>query len=269
MAIPASLPDSARHELLELYRTSRLRDGDSAALDAALYAFNQEGWSYRQLGDVLGLSHESVRTRAKGAAKAGATATKLQIPARPQALDIIPTQELDPSIAAELKDLRSAASAASKERTSTGLKPAVADFYRAMHAAREAGWDEYTLAMGIDSHPRAVFKFIEQHERQEEVMPGPSYPAAPVQDLPIAFRSRRQEVPPVEVPEDDTAALRLLEETASAGRNSLAAQVHDGILGEWYLRGANRAGLEKATGLAWETVRKRLATGGYMTNRPR
>ncbi len=268
MAIPAALPDSSRTELTELYRIFR-RDGDPAALDAALYAFNKEGWAFRQLGDALGLSHESVRSRAKRAEGAGATATKLQVPPRPQALDIIPTQELDPGIVAELRDLRSAASEASEERTGAGLENAVADFFHALHAAREAGWDEYAIAAGIGSHPKAIFKFIGQHSRQEEGATGPSYPTAPVQDLSIAFRSRRPEVLPVEVPEDDAAALQLLEEAASADRNGMAAAVHNEILGGWYLQGVNRAGLEKATGLAWETVRKRLASGGYMMNRPR
>jgi hypothetical protein len=269
MAIPAALPDNARDELKELHRTSR-QDGGSDAFDAALHAFNLEGWSFRQLGDALGLSHESVRQRAKRAAEVGAPVSEVSIPSRVQALDIIPAQTLHTDISTDLNARLEAALMDQEERLSTGLKPAVADFFHAMHAAREAGWDEYSIAAGIGSHPKAIFKFIAQHERHgDRDAPGPSYPAAPAQDLPLVYRSRRPEVPPVTVPEEDIAELRLLEDLANVEKNASAAAMHREVLGGWYLRGGNRAALEEAAGVGWETVRKRLARAGYMTGRPR
>lgn len=268
MAIHSALPASSRDELKDLHSIAR-RDGDSAPFDAALHAFNQEGWTYRQLGEAVGLSHESVRNRTKRAVEAGTTASKLKVPARPQALEIIPTRDLHPDIVADLMARQASAAEPTGERTDTGLKPAVAQFFHALHAAKEAGWDEYSIAAGIGSHPKPVFTFIAQHARQKKRETGPSYPAAPVENLFLAHRSRRPEVAPVVPPEEEITALLLLEEQRITQPDGPAATLHDGLLGGWYLRGVNRTDLEAASGLIWETLRKRLARAGYMTSRPR
>lgn len=184
------------------------------------------------------------------------------------ALDIIRTQTRHKDIATDLNARLETAMMDQEKRLHSGLKPAVADFFHGLHAAREAGWDEYSIAEGLGSHPKALFKFIAQHTRHGDGgAAGLSYPAAPVQDLPLVFRSRRPEVPPVMVPEEDVAALRLLAEEADTEKNRTAASVHSELLGGWYLRGANRVALAEAAGLRWETARKRLARAGYMASR--
>lgn len=132
-----------------------------------------------ELGDALGLSHDSVRKRAKRAAEAGISAPGVSVPARAQTLYVIPTRELHADIAADLTARLAAAMEGSEERTSTGIKPAGAHYSRALHAAREAGWDEYSIAEGLGGHPKAVFKFIGQHARQGGDVPTSSYPTAP------------------------------------------------------------------------------------------
>ena len=156
------------------------------------------------------------------------------------------------------------------DRTPSGVEPAVADYFAALHRAAEAGWDAYSLAHALGSHPKAVFKFITQQVRNNEGH-APVLPPAPHRDEQTLWRASRPSLPLVVVPAEDAQELQALEADSFADTVAHAAETNRYLclLGAWYLLGANRNELERATGQNWETVRKRLVRGGYMSGQPR
>lgn len=250
------LPDDAARRLAELQAAAGISEKDSGRYENALRAFNAAGWSWRQLGDALDVTHEAVRKRAARPTVKGAKTAGFRIP-KPQpkrrALDVIPTPALPVKIARDLKArLEATAGPDNGERTDNGLRPDVADFFAGLQAAREAGWDNYTIGPAIGLHPRAVSRFAARHD--DIARPRPTYPAAKEDPREVLHRAKRPPVPEVEIPAADAALMRDNDE--------------DGVLlGRWYLRGASRETLAAAVGQDWETVRKRLVRRGLMTGR--
>lgn len=247
------LPDDAAGRLAELQAAAGTDEKAAGRYENALRAFNAAGWSWRQLGDALDVTHEAVRKRAAREPVKGAKTAGFRIP-RPQpkrALDVIPTPALPAKVAKDLKArLEATDGPDTGERTEAGLRPDVADFFAGLQAAREAGWDNYTIGPAIGLHPRAVSRFAARHE--DIARPRPAYPAAKEDPREVLHRAKRPAVPAVEIPAADAALMREDDE--------------DGVLlGRWYLRGASREALAAAVGQDWETVRKRLVRRGLMT----
>lgn len=268
MASPSPATDPWA-QLFELRVKAQDDDAYRALFNAGLRDFHEAGWTYRQLGKANGISHETVRLAILDI-PADVTSSGIEAPARPKSLSVIPLRELDPKITADLKARLSAAVEADpKERTASGIKTAVANYFAALHAAEAAGWDAYSLAHGIGSHPKAIFKFIAQHERYGEGE-APPVPDAPHRAESTLWRASRPTLPPVKVPDDDVQKLHLLEQDGAGETSSTPdASIYQAMLGVWYLLGASRGELERATGQQWETIRKRLVRAGYMSGKPR
>jgi hypothetical protein len=252
-----------------------IKAGEDAAgrilFGVALRDFHEAGWTYRQLGMANGVSHEFVRLAILDLPEDAPASAGIEVPDRPRRLDVIPVRDLDPTITAELKQrLTSAVEADPADRTASGVKPAVADYFAGLHRAAQAGWDAYSIAHAIGSHPKAVFKFIAHQDRYGEGN-APAAPAAPLQDEQTLWRASRPSLPLVQVPAEDARELQDLESDAFAdpGAHATNTNRYFSLLGAWYLLGANRDELERATGQSWETVRKRLVRAGYMSSQPR
>lgn len=240
-----------------------------AQFAAALSAFHTGGWSYRELGRAIGMSHETVRLLIQGLPESTPT-SRIPVPRRsvpappPPEAGSDPELATDPALAAGLNAALEAAVAAdgAHDRTASGLRRAVADYFAALHAASVAGWDIYALAEALDSHPKAVFKFIRQHSRYGE---GTS-PDAPAPRHAGAGPVRRTPEPePLDIPDRDAVELRRLEKAAYGDPPTESGlSDYQQLLGQWYLRGASRSALEQAAGQKWETLRKRLARAGFM-----
>lgn len=252
-------------QLAELAAAAPDYEPGRAVFGAALRDFHAAGWTYRQLGEATGVSHEFVRLAIAGLPPEASSGIKP--PRRPKSLSVIPVHELDPRIADGLLRALAATEQDTGDRTASGLKPAVADYFAALHAATEAGWDAYSIAAGIGSHPKAVFKFIAFHERYGDGT-SPALPAAPHRDEPILYRARRPSLPLVTIPDSAVQELHRLDPEAFSATAGAASR-YQALLGEWYLRGANRQELERGAGQQWETVRKRLVSAGYMGGKPR
>lgn len=246
------LPEDAARRLAALQTAAAAGDKASGAYENALRAFNDAGWSWRQLGDALDLTHEAVRKRAARPPVTGAPAPRFKIPPRrPRPLEVIPAPDLPARISRDLTArLAKASGPDSGERTGTGLRPEVADFFAGLQAARDAGWDNYTIGPAIGLHPRAVSRFAARHD--DTGRKHPSYPAAPEETTPVLHRARRPAVPAVAIPAADAARMRDDDEDGT-------------LLARWYLHGATREDLAAAVGQDWETVRKRLVRLGCMT----
>ncbi|MBG0738875.1 hypothetical protein IV500_05495 [Paeniglutamicibacter antarcticus] len=238
---------------------------------AALRDFHEAGWTYRQLGKANGVSHEYIRLAILDLPDDVPVPSGIAVPPRPKRLDVIPLRELDPDIRKTLKNcLAAAVEADPAERTPSGISTAVADYFAALHSASHAGWDAYSLAHALGSHPKAVFKFVAQQDRYGEGH-APAFPVAPHRDEQTLWRASRPTLPLVQVPDEDVAELQRLEEHAWTDDTVHAAETtrYLALLGAWYLLGANRNELEQATGHNWETIRKRLVRGGYMSGQHR
>lgn len=247
------LPADAAARLSALHAASAESEKAAGAYENALRAFNTAGWSWRQLGDALDLTHEAIRKRAARPAVKGAPAPRFKIPPRrPRPLAVIPAPALPAKIAKDLASRLEAASGPDTGERVAGLRPEVADFFAGLQAARDAGWDNYTIGPAIGLHPRAVSRFAARHA--DTGRKHPNYPAAPEDTAPVLHRAKRPAVPAVLIPAADAAAMRSDDE--------------DGVLlGRWYLLGASRDELSAAVGQDWETVRKRLVRLGCMTGR--
>lgn len=251
-------------------RTAAQKQADArTAFAVALRDFHAAGWTYRQLGHSAGISHEAVRLAILGL-PADSPASGIEIPERPRSLHTIPLQEMDPGVTNELKSsLAAAIEAEPTARTGSGIKPAVADYFAALHRAADAGWDVHSLAIALNSHPKAVFKFIAHQERYGEGS-APALAPAPPSDEPTLWRARRPSVPLVRIPDAVSRELQRLEPGAFGdSAEPCTTEQYLALLGEWYLRGANRQELECATEHQWETVRKRLVRAGFMAGKPR
>lgn len=237
---------------------------------AALRDFHEAGWTYRQLGAANDVSHEYIRLAILELPADAPASAGIDVPPRPRRLDSIPIRTLDPDVTRVLKArLTAAVEAAADTRTPSGIKPAVADYFAALHRAAAAGWDAYSLAHALGSHPKAIFKFIAQQDRHGEGR-APDFPAAPHQDEQTLWRASRPSLPLVQVPAADAGELQRLEAEAFADTaHAVQTSRYLALLGAWYLLGANRDELQRATGQNWETIRKRLVRGGFMAGQPR
>lgn len=256
-------------QLSELRTKAQEDDAARVSFGAGLRDFHEAGWTYRQLGKANGVSHEFVRLAILDV-PADIPPSGIDVPQRPRRLDVIPILELDPRITKDLKArLAAAVEADPAERTPSGIKSAVADYFAALHRAAQAGWDAYSLAHALGSHPKAVFKFIAHQERYGEGN-APATPAAPHREEQALWRASRPSLPLVEVPGNDMQELHTLEpESFSEAPETAATNRYLALLGAWYLLGANREELERATGQQWETIRKRLVRAGFMSGKPR
>lgn len=270
MVLPQTAADPWA-QLAELKAKAHESAAGRLLFGAALREFHEAGWTYRQLGMANDVSHEYIRLAILDLPEDAPATAGIDVPARPRRLDIIPIRDLDPDVTAELKArLTAAVEAAPAARTPSGVKPAVADYFAALHRAAGAGWDAYSLAHALGSHPKAIFKFIAQQDRYGEGQT-PDFPAVPHRDEQALWRASRPSLPLVQVPAGDATELQRLEADAFADAATHAAQTNRylTLLGAWYLLGANRDELERATGQNWETVRKRLVRGGFMAGQPR
>lgn len=256
-------------QLAELQSKAQNDEAFRPIYAAGLRDFHRAGWTYRQLGKANGVSHEYVRLAILGAPEEVVT-SGIEVPPRPKSLSAIPLRDLDPAIAADLRArLSHAVEADPEQRTASGIKTAVADYFAALNNAEAAGWDAYSLAHALGSHPKAIFKFVNQHQRSGEGQ-APPFPDAPHRNEPTLHRATRPALPPVKVPDDDVQKFHLLEQAAvTEAATSQDANVYQALLGVWYLLGASRDELERATGQQWETIRKRLVRAGYMSGKPR
>lgn len=248
------LPAEAARRLAALHAAAGTGEKASGGYENALRAFSAAGWSWRQLGDALDLTHEAIRKRAGRPPVDGAPVPRFKIPPpRPRPLEIIPTPTLPARITKDLAArLAKATGPDSGGRTGTGLRPEVADFFAGLQAAREAGWDNYTIGPAIGLHPRAVSRFAARHD--DTGRKHPNYPSAPAETTAVLHRAKRPAVPDVVIP--------------GAEAERMQSDDEDGVLlGRWYLYGATREALAAAVGQNWETVRKRLVRLGCMTGR--
>jgi hypothetical protein len=270
MVIPHTAADPWK-QLAELRTKAHEGDAGRILFGAALRDFHEAGWTYRQLGMANDVSHEFIRLAILDLPDDAPASAGIDVPVRPRRLDTIPVRELDPEITQALKARITAAVEANPAvKTPSGVKPAVADYFAALHRASGAGWDAYSLAHALGSHPKAIFKFIAQQDRYGEGQ-APDFPAAPHRDEQALWRAARPSLPLVQVPGEDVRELQRLEQEAfaPAGAHALQTSRYLALLGAWYLLGANRDELQRATGQNWETVRKRLVRGGFMAGRPR
>lgn len=268
MVSPSPAPDPWA-QLSELQAKAQDDDTFRAIFNAGLRDFHEAGWTYRQLGKANGVSHEYVRLAILDIPN-DITSSGVTAPPRPKSLSVIPLRDLDPQVANMLKTrLAAAVEAGPAERTESGIKTAVADYFAALHCVVGAGWDAYSIAHTIGSHPKAVFKFVAHQERYGEGN-GPAVPDAPHRDEPTLWRASRPSLPLVIVPDADVQKMHEMEQDAFGENPAVtAAKLYESLLGVWYLLGANREELERATGQQWETIRKRLVRAGYMSGKPR
>ncbi|MFF2678061.1 hypothetical protein ACFVRT_15930 [Arthrobacter koreensis] len=133
----AVLPEALRRHLADLQRRAESDDQTGRIFHAALRACNDTGWSYRQLGDALGVSHFYVSSRIKQASP-DIKAFGFEIPARPWPVSVLEPRPLPLEISYDLRALLDrAVSDRTPERTANGLAPAVAAFFQALRAATE------------------------------------------------------------------------------------------------------------------------------------
>ncbi|MGK3708594.1 hypothetical protein [Arthrobacter sp. IK3] len=269
----AVLPDALRRGLLDLQQKADSDEEAHELLNEALKAANDAGWSYRQLGNALGVSHFYVSDRIRRAS-GSVQDFGFQIPERPRPARVLQPRELPEEIASDLRTrLEKAVSEHTAKRTANGLEPAVAEYFQALEAALEAGWDPYEIAVPLGLNPRAVSRFTAYHGQaaQEGQL---SYPRAPERTGPASWDARYPAAPQVKIPASEAGALREL--AAQAHMNRGVAGDEDGgalesarnyttRIAGWYLRGASRQALEEATGQGWEALRKRLSRWGYMS----
>lgn len=242
------------------------RDGGDAktTFAAAMRDFHAAGWGYRMIGRAAGVSHEHARHAIRDLAP-GTPPSGIAVPVRQRNPEVIPVRDMDSDIAADLRArLDAAVTADPGNRTGTGLRRGVADYFAALNRALDAGWDAYSIAAALGSHPAAVYKFARHHSRHPDGSAA-ALPPAPHRDEPAPYRGRRPALSEIRIPDDDVTALQALEARGyGASASTEAQEAHLALLGRWYLHGAARKELERATGQHWETVRKRLVRAGFM-----
>lgn len=245
-AVHDGIPAAGRTVLIALQDAAAGSPDARALFQSALAAFKSAGWSWRQIGDAAGISHENARKLA--AAADTDRDLGFDVPARKRPLNVIPDLALPPGITEDLTArLQAAIGEPSGARTESGLTLEVAAFFAGLQSARDAGWDNYAIGPAIGLHPRAVSRFAARHPDAFEDRT--QYPQAPEVRDDVLHRARRPAVPAVKIPAGDAAAIR--EDTGTA-------------LGKWYLLGATREQLSAAADADWETVRKRLVRKGFM-----
>ena len=269
----AVLPEALRRHLADLQRRTESDEDAGQVFNEALKACNDAGWSYRQLGDALGVSHFYVSSRIKQAS-GNVTGFGFEIPARPRPASVLKPRPLPREISEDLQELMGrAVSEQTPDRTANGLAPAVEAFFQALRAASDAGWDPHELALPLGMNPRAVARFTTYHGKDGDAL-APKYPAPPRRSTATAWNARYADTPPVSIPNDEAAALKDLAAQAHLNRG-VAGEEDGGALesaveytsrvAHWYLLGASRQDLEEATGQGWEALRKRLSRWGYMS----
>lgn len=279
----ATLPSKVEKKLASLYRKAQGGETDRIKFSATINAFCEKGWTFRTLGAAIGISHELVRLYANKGKADGVKFEDLdlgiEVPERVRPVKVLPIKSLPADIVADLKErLANAISSPVETREGGNVKPAVAEFFAALAAAENAGWDSYSTGKAIGVHPVAVGKFILHHNKFGADIKEPKYTKAPVDKLPRAWNARHEPAPPMEIPADEAEAAKELQITARLNRgvdheseevSALeAAKEYSKLLGGWYLKGASRDALEEATGQHWNALRKRLSRWGYLTNPP-
>lgn len=270
--MPNAMPMPLRSGLAALQDAAASSPESRARFENALRAANEAGWSYRQLAEALGVSHFYISARIKHAA-ASTGDFGFDIPARSRPTTRIVPRKMPETMRADLEArLREASSGSSVSPVQSGLSPAVADFFQSLQAAVDAGWDPAEIGPPLGMSPRAVARFTTYHG-DEARTPRPDYPAPAARTAPAAWNARYPAVPPVKIPDADINRLRELAGPAhlnrGVGENDAGTQgaaiEYTSLIANWYLRGASRQELERATGQGWEAVRKRLSRWGFMS----
>lgn len=269
----AVLPEALRRHLADLQQRSGSGEDAENLFDEALRAANDAGWSYRQLGTALGVSHFYISERIKRA-PGKVTDFGFDIPERPRPAAVLQPRTLPDEVVRDLHArLERAVSDRTAERTENGLTPAVAEYFGALGAASDAGWDPYEIAQPLGLNPRAVARFTTYHGRDKGAV-GTDYPRAPERTGPAAWNARYPRAAAITIPGDEADRLKELAGQAHLNRGTAgdedggaleSAVEYTARIAFWYLRGASRQDLEKATGQGWEALRKRLSRWGYMS----
>lgn len=273
-----ALPPKVQEKLVGLYGKAQGSDDDRAKFAAAVRIAHEKGWPFRTLGPALGMSYEMARVYSTKDTDAKITESDLgfEIPERKKAISVLPLKEVPESIVSDLKSLlRAAIKGSLQSRQDADVKPEVAAFFAALAGANDAGWDRHSVGKAIGVHPHAVGRFIQHHEKFGAENPKPKYPKAPEENLVTAWNAKYPTTPPVKIPAPVSKKMKTLQEDARDNRGNEdahgdnpalnAAREYTALLGEWYLRGAARAELERASGQGWEALRMRLSRWGYMT----
>lgn len=265
------LPDSLRNDLVALQSKAESDPDTRDAFERALTAANQAGWTYRQLGEALGVSRSYISARIKE--PAAGDSVDFEIPHRSRPAHILEPRELPLEMLADLQTRLDKAVTVRPANAGSGLSPTVAEFFQALHAASKAGWDVAEIALPLAMNPRAASRFITYHGT-EAAAPAPAYPSPPPRTEPAAWNARYPMTDPISIPDDDAKRMQELAGLAHMNRG-VASEDDDGALGaateyttmiaKWYLHGASRQELEQATGQGWEAIRKRLSRWGYMS----
>lgn len=248
------LPEQTRQDLLRLQS-----DPDAAdRFHAALKALNTAGWSWPSIGRAIGSSHEWAR---RLGARAEGSAPGIDIPERRTAP--APVLHAPPEILDELGSLLDeAVHGPDRGRTGHGLRTQVAALHAGLSDALAAGWDPHALGPALGMNPAAVTRFAAIHTRTGGTPDPERFPAAP--PSPPGARPRAANI---SIPDHDIRQLQRLRPgdgplNANVDREAALAYVR--LLAYWYLRGASRAELSRASGQDWEAVRFRLKYWGYM-----
>lgn len=266
-----ALPDSLRSDLVALQAKAESDPEARDAFERALTAANRAGWTYRQLGEALGVSRSYISARMKEPAEDDSV--DFDIPRRSPRAHILAPRQLPPEMLADLQDRLQKAVTARPESTGSELSPAVAEFFQSLHSASKAGWDAAEIALPLSMSPRAVSRFITYHGT-EAAAPAPTYPAPPARTTPAAWNARYPAAEPISIPDEEAQRMRELAEQAHVSRPApsadddgplSAAAEYTTMIAKWYLHGASRQELEQATGQGWEAIRKRLSRRGYMS----
>jgi hypothetical protein len=247
------LPQDSCEDLRALADEVQAGRSGQEALDSALYRFRAARWPLRQLAEALGISHEAARKyagRSDGSIDPG-----FPVPERKPPATVLEPAAVPAEITSAIMDRLEAAAAEPEVSESKQLAPAVQSFQAVLAAAVDAGWDYHSLAAATGIHPRAVIKFCAQHRRSGAAGEAPAFPRnEDPATSESAWNARYPEVPPVRVPSAETSVLHSEDVSAAYIRT----------LSRWYLLGASREELERATGQQWDTVRKRLSRFGYI-----
>ena len=248
------LPEKTRQELL------RLQSDDEAAhrFHSALKALNDAGWSWPAIGRAIGASHEWAR---RLGSRAIGTDPGIDIPERrtgPAPVLHAPSEVLN-----ELGTLLDeAVTGPDRGRTAHGLRTQVAALHAGLSDALAAGWDPHGIGPALGMHPAAVTRFAAIHARTGGTPSPARLPAAPE-----AKAGPRPRAADISIPDQDVKQLQRLhpgDAQLNANTDREAALAYVRLLAYWYLRGASRAELSRASGQYWEAVRFRLKYWGYM-----
>lgn len=256
-----ALPEESRTALATLAQDTS--EEGRAAFSAALRDHHHAaGWSYRQLGKALELSHEYIRRLINAA---DSLESPVPVPAEPAYKPTtLQAYVLPAEIADDLKTRFAAALVPSLSDKEGPLSRPVAALYAGLAGAVSAGWDPYEVGMAIRMHPRAVGRFAAAYARHGGPAKIPVYEPAPKR-VDIAWNARHPVELPVMIDPEDKARLAELRDAAGSSRGGdQSAAEYTRLLTLWYLKGASREELESATGQQWTTLRRRLLRWGVM-----